>query len=137
MLEPSVRHRGRRVWLEVGLAGLEASVGFFAVYGAVMLITDAWGLPVDDLEPLPVGGWVLPGVALLALVAVPMLTAAVLVCRRQSSAAFVSVVAGLLLVGWVAVQVAVIGLQMFMQPLMFGLGLVVAGLGWRWKRWGS
>ena len=50
------------------LAALELFTGIGAVYGAAMLVTDAWHLPSEYLDPLPVHGWVLPGVALLAFV---------------------------------------------------------------------
>jgi hypothetical protein len=42
---------------------LELIVGAPAVYGGVMLVTDAWRLPLDYLDPLPLHSWVLPGIA--------------------------------------------------------------------------
>jgi hypothetical protein len=45
-----------------------------------------------------------------------------------------SVAAGLLLIGWIIVQVAVMGLAMAWQPVMAVLGAVVAPLGWRLTR---
>ncbi|GAB1692685.1 hypothetical protein [Krasilnikovia sp. M28-CT-15] len=111
------------------LTALEAAVAVSAVYGAVMLVIDAWHLPVTDLSPLPLDSWVLPGVALLATVALPMGLAAYGLGRRCSWAAPASIIAGTLLSGWVLVQVAVIGPQMFLQGVLFAVGLVVAVLG--------
>jgi hypothetical protein len=54
--------------LRYALIGLGLFVAVGAVYGAVMLITDGWHLPVQDLQPLPLESWVLPGLALFALV---------------------------------------------------------------------
>jgi hypothetical protein len=112
---------------------LELFIGGWAVYGAVMLATDAWHLPVADLAPLPLHSWVLPGVGLLLVVAVPMLVAAALQWRHARRAAGASLAAGVLLVSWIAVQVAVIGPQMWLQPLMLVAGLATAALAW-WGR---
>jgi hypothetical protein len=50
----------RRFPLRLTLLGLELFIGASAVYGAVMLVADAWHLPVTDLAPLPLHSWVLP-----------------------------------------------------------------------------
>jgi hypothetical protein len=125
-------HYGRS-WPRWALLGLELFVGVGAVYGAIMLVVNAWHLPVADLAPLPLHSWVLPGIALFAGVAVPMLTAAALLARRARWAAEVSIAAGVLLVGWIAVQLAVIGPQMFLQAVMATFGLAIAGLAGWWR----
>jgi hypothetical protein len=130
--EPAVRVRA--TYTRVALVMLEVFVGVGAVYGGVMLARDSWGLPVTDLEPLPLHSWVLPGVALLVSVAAPMLAAAVLVARSHVRAADASVLAGAILVGWIVVQLAVIGPQMALQAVMFVLGLVISALGLRLRR---
>jgi hypothetical protein len=124
------KDRTRHGWLRPTLVGLEAFVGVGAVYGAVMLIGHAWHLPVTDLAPLALRSWVLPGIALLLLVALPMGGAAAAMWRRLPRAAEMSVAAGLVLAGWVLMQVAIIGPQMFLQGVMLLVGLAVAGLGW-------
>jgi hypothetical protein len=125
--EPAVR--ARVTYTRVALVMLEVFVGVGAVYGGVILVRDSWGLPVTDLAPLPLHSWVLPGVALLVSVAVPMLAAAVLVARRHVLAADASVLAGAILAGWIVVQLAIIGPQMALQAVMFVLGLGTAALG--------
>ena len=40
-----------------------------------------------------------------------------------------ALVAGTLLIVWIAVQVALIGLVFFLQPVMFGFGALVVALG--------
>lgn len=125
--ERAVRTRARLI--RVVLAVLELFVGVGAAYGGVMLIRDSWGLPVSDLAPLPLDSWVLPGLALLASVAVPMLAAAYVVTRGLARAADASVLAGGTLVGWILFQLAVIGPQMALQAVMFVLGVVMLGLG--------
>ena len=122
-----------RSWPRWLLIALELFVGAGAVYGAVMLVIDAWHLPVGDLAPLPLHSWVLPGVALFLGVAVPMLTSAALVWRRGSRAADVSFVAGTILVGWIAVQLVIIGPRMALQAVMAASGLAIAALAWWWR----
>ena len=68
----------RRSAVRWAVLALELFAGIGAVYGAVMLVLDAWKLPLDYLDPLPLHSWVLPGSALFGLVAVPMLGAAAL-----------------------------------------------------------
>jgi hypothetical protein len=122
------RARGRQSALRATLLGLELFIGLSAIYGAVMLAADAWHLPVDYLDPLPLHSWVLPGVALFVAVAAPMLAAAALVWRRAPRAAQASLAAGALLVGWIAAQLAIVGPRMWLQLIMAVLGLAVAGL---------
>jgi hypothetical protein len=124
----------RRSWPRLALFGLELLTGLSAVYGTVMLVIDAWHLPVDYLAPLPLHSWVLPGIALFAAVAVPMLAAAALAWRGTARAPEASIAAGAVLVGWIAFQLAVIGPRMWIQLVMAVLGLVVAALGWWWRR---
>jgi hypothetical protein len=115
------------------LIWLELLVGIGAMYGTVMLVTDAWHLPVRDLQPLPLHSWVVPGLALFAVVTVPMIAAAIEVYWRLRHAADLSLAAGLLLVGWIGVQLLVIGPQMWLQPAMLVGGLTIAGLAWYWR----
>jgi hypothetical protein len=126
--------RGSGTVTRLGLAAVEVFIGVGAVYGGITLIADGWALPLSYLEPLPLSSWTWPGIALLAVVAVPMLGAAYLTIRRHPLGGEASVAAGLLLIGWIIVQVAVMGLAMAWQPVMAVLGAVVAPLGWRLTR---
>ncbi|GAA0808217.1 hypothetical protein [Spirilliplanes yamanashiensis] len=134
----AIRHPGvpgtRRTALGTALAALEAVVGLSAVYGGVMLIADAWHLPVADLRPLPLHSWVLPGVALLLAVALPMGAAAAGLWLARPWGPRASVGAGAVLTAWVAGQVAVIGPQMILQAVLLVVGLVVMVLGARLSR---
>jgi hypothetical protein len=127
-------HGGRHL-LPATLFCLELVVGVQAVYGGVMLVTDAWRLPLDHLDPLPLHSWVPPGIALLAGVAAPMLAAATLIGIRSRHAPAAAVVAGALLLGWIAVQVLVAPF-FWLQPVMAASGAAIGGLGWWWRtRW--
>jgi hypothetical protein len=70
----------------------------------------------------------LPGLALAVLIAVPYLVAALLVAIGHSRARGVSLLAGVVLVGWIVVQVVLIQQYFFLQPVMGICGLLTIGL---------
>jgi hypothetical protein len=111
----------------VVLAGL-TSVS--ALVGSVQLLFGVFTPPVSDLEPLGLETWRLPGLWLLASVAVPCAAAAVLAWRRDRRAGTVSIAAGALLLVELAVQVPFVGLDP-LQPTMALVALALVGLGWR------
>jgi hypothetical protein len=118
----------RRPWL---LIGLLAFTGIGAVYGGVGLIDGSLGMPSEWLEGSPFQTWVIPGLALLIVVATPSLWALLEEVLRTPTADRTAVIAGALLVGWIAVQVLL--LQRFhpLQPTMLAIGLLTAWLAWR------
>jgi hypothetical protein len=124
--------RRRDAALRYALIWLELFVAVGAVYGAIMLMTDSWHLPAQDLRPLPLHSWVLPGLALFALITVPMSVAAIGVYWDTRRAGQLSIGAGLGLVGWILLQLLVIGPQMWLQAFMLVCGLAIAALGWIW-----
>jgi hypothetical protein len=107
---------------------VEAFVAIGAIYGSVMLISDAWQLDPAMLEHLPVDTWVLPGVALALLVAAPYVVSTILVAMGHLAARRVSLIAGTVLVGWIVVQIALIQQYFFLQPVMVVCGLLTIGL---------
>ena len=117
-----------------GLLALLLFVGASAVYGGVGLVVNGMGMPEEWLEPLPVGSWVWPGVALVVTVALPQLVAAWFVWRRDPRAGVVGLVAGAALVLWIIVQVLLLRRHFFLQPVIAGLGLLEVLLSWLWIR---
>lgn len=115
----------RRPWLLLGLEGLTA---LGAASGGANLMADGMGMDPALLAGTPLTSWHLPGLALIAVVCVPMAVAAAAEWRQAPRAAHRSLLAGVLLMAWIAVQVAVIGFQTWLQPAFFLVGLVVAGL---------
>lgn len=115
---------------------ITAFVGIGAYYGSWYLIAG----PADSELPysapafLPGDGWSAGGWALLLLVAVPMTVTAVAAVARPAVAAEAAIGAGALLIGWIVVQVSVIGLVFFLQPLMFVIGGIIVALGIRGRR---
>jgi hypothetical protein len=96
------------------------------------------GMTEVTLARSPFRSYLVPGIVLFAVVGGTQALAAWAEIQRWKSAGWLSVVAGVVLAGWIAVQVAMIGLGHPMQPSLFVAGGVDAGLG-RWRRtkpWG-
>lgn len=104
---------------------LELFTAVGAYYGGFHLVADGFDMPSAWLDSTPFDTWTGPGVMLLLVVALPMTVAAVLEITGAHRAFAASVTAGVLLAGWVLVQMAVIGYQMFLQPTMLVVGLLV------------
>jgi hypothetical protein len=107
--------------------GLEVVLGLSAVYGGVGLLTGTIGMPDTWLEGTPFGTWLVPGIALLLLVALPMLTAGVVELRARRESEVVSAVAGLLQVGWISVELLFMRRYDPLQPLVLILATVLLG----------
>jgi hypothetical protein len=123
----AVRTRPVAWWL---LVALEVVIAVSAVYGGIGLMVNGLGMPGDWLEATPFDSWTLPGVFLLAAVAVPMSVAAVGELTRWRLAYPASVLAGLVLIGWIVVQVGVLRRYFFLQPVLGVAGALVVGLAW-------
>lgn len=122
--------RGPWAW---SLVTLQAFVGVMAALGGVRMIVDGFGMPTDWLVAAGLDSWVLPGVALLAGVAVPQLVAAALVAvgHRWSVALSSLVAVGLL--AWIVVQTAVLQRYFFLQPVIAVLGVAELALLVAWQ----
>ncbi len=126
----------RRGWAGNGLLVVLVAVAANALYGGVGLVVDGLGMPREWLQRLPVDTWTWPGVALLVTVAAPQLVVAWLVLRHHPRAAVAGILAGLGLLLWIGVQLALLQRYFFLQPVVAGLGLAEAGLAWTWLRQG-
>jgi hypothetical protein len=113
------------VLLRAVTVGVEIVLGLAAVYGSVGLLTGTIGMSDTWLSGTPFRTWAVPGLALLLVVAVPTLTAAVLETRRRPRAQLVSATAGLLQVGWIAVELLVMQRYDPLQPVVLALAIVL------------
>lgn len=110
---------------------LTGALAAAAYYGSWYLTEEvALGeLPVAPPAFLPGNGWGFGALALLVLVAAPMTLACLAAAAGHNSAAVAAMVAGALLMGWIVVQVLLIGLVFWLQPAMLVAGAVVLALG--------
>ena len=107
---------------------------FSAVGGGVSLILGYLSVGPELTARLPWGSAVVGGVALLLCVAVPNAVLGVLALRKDDRVAGAAVGVGLLLVGWILVELAFIRELSFFHPLYAGIGLVLVLLGRRLQR---
>ena len=109
---------------------LQALLAVSAVYGATGLVFGLPGfdMPVDWLRPLPLDSWVLPGVALYCVVAVPLGTAALAGWHHRPYADRLAQVACALLLSWLVFQVAFLGIRAPVQVITAVLATVLAVL---------
>lgn len=119
---------GRRDRLAAALAAVMA-VG--AAAGTIGLWSGSVDFGEEITARLPWGSPLLAGAALLLVVAVPMAVAAVTSWRGDPRAPQRLLVAGLLLVGWIVVEVAFIRSFSWLQPVCAAWGALVAVLGLR------
>ena len=111
--------------LGVWLAG-----GVLAFAGAIGVIGGGTGFGTEIEQRLPWDSPVMAGVALALVVGVPTLAAAYALWRSLPRAALTTLIAGVMLVAWIAVQVVVIR-EFHVLQIVFGLiGLYLAATGW-------
>jgi len=121
------RHAGRILGL-TGFA-VTAFMAIAAFFGGIALMTNDDFVPGGYLEKTPFSSWVIPGILLIALVALPMLYAAAVVALRKDASAVAITAAGAFLVAWIVGQLTVLDYGMVLQPAMLLAGLAIMGLG--------
>jgi hypothetical protein len=123
-------------WTRLTLVITEAFVALSAFVAGAMFVAAPsgrlMGMTVETLARSPFGSYLVPRIVLFMVVGGTLATAAWAEIRRWPRAGWLSEVAGVVLAGWIAVQVAMIGLGHPMQPSLFVAGVVIAGLGW-WR----
>jgi hypothetical protein len=117
---PALPRRDWAAWLTASLALLIAAS---AVFGGVRMVHDGLGMPADYLASTPFSSWALPGLALLAGVAVPQLVAGILIAAGHRRALVAGYLAGAVLIAWILVQLVVLQRYFVLQPVIAALGM--------------
>ena len=129
--------RSRRTWQAWTLVAVELFVTYQAVSGGIGLMTDSWGLPTEWLARTPFETWVGPGWLLIGLIGVPHLVAALPILLLPARARL-GILAGLLAGGslwvWIVMQLALLQVYFFLQPVIAIIGVLEAGLAYWWLR---
>lgn len=129
--------RLRRTWQAWTLAAIELLVTYQAVSGGIGLMTDSWKLPTEWLVRTPFTTWVGPGWILIGLIGVPHLLAAMpplVLPARPRLGILAGFLAGGSLLVWIAMQLAVLQVYFFLQPVIAVIGVIEAGLAYWWLR---
>lgn len=115
----------------VGAMGLAAS----AIYGGGRLIADpsgaSIGLSVDWLRGSPFGDYFVPGLVLFAVFGLGSLAVCVGLVGGHRWTTFGAPGLGLALVGWIVVQIGVLGTVSALHLVYGGLGIVLVALSTR------
>lgn len=133
----TLSRRRTRPWSAWTLAALELFVAYQGVSGGIGLITGTWPMPTEWLVRTPFTTWVGPGWLLICLVGLPHLLAAVPIVflpRKPQLGILAGLLAGASLLIWITIQLALLQLFFFLQPVVAGLGLVEIALALLWRR---
>jgi hypothetical protein len=128
---PSSSKGARRSTVTFLLAGLETFVGLSAVYGGTAMLRDPlhpMGVTTDLIAGSPFTTYTWPGVLLLILVGIAPLLLAIGVVTRVRGAVALSAAFGVGLVAWICVQWALLLDRLWLQPVMFAIGIVIVAL---------
>jgi hypothetical protein len=112
------------------LAGLLAFGALNAVAGGCYGLSGAEGVPREWLAGSPFTDYFIPGLILFTVVGGAFLFATISALARFRVARTSAFAAGAVVLGWIAVQVAIIGYVSWMQPVTTVAGLVVLVLAW-------
>jgi len=115
------------VWGRILLA-LFLFNGFGGVAGGIGVMKEALPFPRVWLEGTPFHTYFLPGLILCVVVGGSHLAAAFVLLRHRSPARTTSLLAGLILTGWMIGELALIGFRAPIQAWFLGLGLIETGL---------
>lgn len=108
------------------LASFTGLVAILAYAGAAGLMTGSIDFGDEITARLPFGGPVFGGIALVVVVGLPMTVVTYLGSRRDARTSVAAVIAGSLLVGWIAVEIGFVRSYSWLQPVFAFAGLAVA-----------
>lgn len=94
-----------------------------AIGGGIYGILGAQGVPIQLLDGTPFDTWLIPSLILLIAVGGSQTAAAMTLIRRHPRAPWITTLAGLTLIAWILVQVALVGYISFLQPTMSAVGI--------------
>lgn len=118
-------------WLQIGLHGV---LGLSALVVGFLFVSDpsggALGMQVGWLEGSPFADYLVPGLFLGLVISSTNLGSALLLWRRHPLGEWLSVGTGLLLVVWLAIQTAILGVRDVSQVIWWVLfpGLTLIAL---------
>lgn len=103
-------------------------MGVWAVLGMLYALRGAEGVDRDWLDGSPFGDYVVPRLILGVIVGGSQLLAAAAVWRRAPGRRVAAPGAAVVLMGWIVVQVAIIGYVSALQPIVLAYALAELAL---------
>ena len=124
-------------FIRFSLGILLAILALNAFEGGYYAMAGAKDVPIDLLARSPLKNYFIPGLFLFVIIGGSALYASIAVFRRLpgvKKAAFASAVIVML---WLAIQVAIIGYLSWMQPVTAGVALIILLLTWKLPRYAN
>jgi len=120
------------------LKGITVFLLFFTAINALiagaLFIADPsgklMGMTIDYLKDAPFSSFLIPGIVLFVVNGVLNISAGILTIRNHAAAARFVMLQGLLLCGWIVVQILMVRDINALHLVMFSIGVVLIGLGW-------
>jgi hypothetical protein len=116
--------------LRYGLGILLAFGALNAFAGGYYGLSGARDVPTDWLDGSPFTSYFVPGLILMIVVGGSFLIAAIAVVTDRPGASRTALGSGVIVVVWVAAQVAIIGFVSWLQPVTAAAGLLIMFLAW-------
>jgi len=115
--------------IRYALGGLLVFGALNALGGSYYGLTGAVGVPTEWLEGSPFADYFVPSIILLVVVGGSFIVAAIAVFARLRSARLAVFMAAFVVLGWLIVQIGIIGYVSWMQPATAIAGLLILILG--------
>jgi hypothetical protein len=126
--------RGHPAALRYALGGLLAFGALNAFGGGFYGMAGAEDVPKEWLEGSAIDDYFIPSLVLFVVVGLSFSAAAIAVLAKLHIARTAAFVAGAIVLGWIAVETAIIGYVSWMQPATTIGGLLVLLLAWHLPR---
>jgi hypothetical protein len=129
--------RGRAAALAYVLGSLLAFAALNAFAGGCYGLAGARGIPTEWLRGSPFSDYFIPSLILVAIVGSACLAGAIAVFARWRHDRWWAIAAGVILLAWLAVELAIIGYVSWMQPATVAGGAIIVALAWLLPREGA
>jgi hypothetical protein len=115
-------------WLPIVLFALLTFVGLGGIFGGIQMLADPYrpmGMTPQMISRTPFDTYTVPGVLLLVLLGLTPLVFALALLLRTRSAAGCATAFGLGLLAWIATQWTLTEARLWLQPVLFAVGLAI------------
>ena len=124
--DETVPSASERAALRVLLGVLLGFAALNALGGAYYGLAGAPGVPTEWLQGSPFSDYTVPSIILGVVVGGSFLVASIAVFARWRNARLLATAAGVIVLGWLVVQLAIIGYVSWMQPATAVWGIAIA-----------
>lgn len=115
--------------VRVAMVLVDGFAALSAIAGAIGLVVGFMNIPLSVLHGTVFADFTIPALLLGVVVGGSALgAAAVAVFGPRRMETLTTAAAGCIMIGWIAIEVAMIGLGSWLQPAYFAVGVVMVGL---------